>query len=121
MVAGGDVPSGTVGDSSMLIVPPVEQRLEEYTFTTGEGFSRNHVVVSLVDGTNAELDGASLVSAGCSGPAVEGTLFGDDYVAWTCDIADGVHKVTADSPIAIYVYGYYSAGSYAYPGGAALD
>jgi hypothetical protein len=121
LVAGGDVPSGTIGDSSMLIVPPVEQRLEEYTFTTGEGFSRNHVVVSLVDGTNAELDGVSLLSAGCAGPAAEGTLFGDDYVAWTCDIDDGVHQVTADAPIAIYVYGYYSAGSYAYPGGAALD
>jgi len=121
LVAGGDVPSGSNGDSSMLVVPPVEQRLTEYTFTTGEGFSSNHVVVSMVDGTNAELDGTALAAAGCSGPAPEGTLFGDDYVAWTCDIADGVHAVTADEDIAIYVYGYYSAGSYAYPGGAGLN
>ena len=121
LVQGGDVPSGQYGDSSMLVVPPVEQRRDSYIFTTGVGFASNHVVVSMVDGTAAELDGTDLAAYGCSGPATEGTLGADLYVAWECDIADGVHTLDAADDVGIYVYGYYNAGSYAYPGGAGLE
>ena len=121
LVAGEDLPSGTTGDSSMIYVMPAEQRRPEYTFTTGEGFTTNYVVVSMIDGTHAELDGTELSAAGCVGPTSDGVLLGEAYVAWTCAIADGVHKVSADLDVAIYVYGYYSAGSYAYPGGAGVE
>ena len=121
LIAGEDLPAGQTGDSSMIYVMPVEQRRQEYTFTTGEGFSSNWVVVSMVDGTTTLLDGVELNTAGCEGPHVDGNLLGNDYVAWTCAVIDGVHTIDADADVAIYVYGYYSAGSYAYPGGAGLD
>ena len=121
LVAGGDLPAGLSGDSSLMYVPPVAQRLDSYIFTTGQGFSSNHVVISMVEGTVAAVDGTELSLAGCAGPMVDGVYDAQTYQSWTCDIADGAHSVSADAPVAIYVYGYYNAGSYAYAGGASLQ
>ncbi len=121
--------AGVIGDTSLLYVPPVEQRQAAYTLTTGEGFSENWVVISAVDGTEPKVDGQDMAAAGCNGPVVDGEYEGDTYVSWTCPIADGAHDVYSGSsvtdlegpPIATFVYGYYNAGSYAYPGGSGLD
>ncbi len=121
LVAGEDLPSGTLGDSSMIVIPPVEQRQDEYVFTTGEGFSSNWVVLSALDGTEITLDGQSLATSGCTGPVTDGVLGSDTYVAWTCPIDDGVHTAEAAEDFALVVYGYYSAGSYAYPGGSGVE
>ena len=65
------------------------------------------------------------VATTCGGPKTDGTFDSTTYVSYTCDIADGVHTVhsgptpeEADTPIGVFVYGYYYAGSYAYPAGA---
>jgi hypothetical protein len=121
--------AGGIGDSAMLYVPPVEQRRATYTLTTGQGFSENWVVLGMAEGTPVWLDGAPVDSSiGCDGPTTDGTLDGTTYISWTCPISDGVHDVAsaaiaadATAPIAATVYGYYSAGSYAYPAGAGLD
>jgi hypothetical protein len=121
--------AGAIGDSALLYVLPVQQRRASYTLTTGEGFSENWIVISGVEGTAPRLDGRDMAAAGCSGPVTDGVHDGSTYVAWTCPVADGVHQVFTGAdvgdedglPIAVYVYGYYSAGSYAYPGGASLD
>jgi hypothetical protein len=120
--------AGYIGDSSMLYVPAAEQRRADYTLTTGEGFSENWLVLSIADGTTLYVDGQQVTSTWCEGPAVEGSLDGTDYVAWQCPIQDGAHRVAsavdpllATEPFGVSVYGYYSAGSYAYPGGAGLE
>jgi hypothetical protein len=129
LVKGSDVPSGNYGDNSLLYVPPVDQRRGTYTFTTGEGFSRNAVVISMVEGTVLTVDGldSTLPASGCGAPQEDGELNGQTYVSVTCDIDDGVHQVhsgavadEAGDPLGVYVYGYYNAGSYAYPAGAGL-
>jgi len=48
-----------------------------------------------------------------------GTLNSKTYNALRCPVADGPHTITASEPVGISVYGYYSVGSYGYPGGAA--
>ena len=131
LVVGLDVhsPIAGRGDSSLLYIPPLTQRREDYIFTTGEGFQSNWVVVSMPQGVSASLDGSELSTlAGCSGPVPECTLAGVSYEAWTCSISDGVHRVwsgagsePAADNIGVLVYGYYAAGSYSYPAGAGLE
>ncbi|HCP46646.1 MAG TPA: hypothetical protein DIU15_11415, partial [Deltaproteobacteria bacterium] len=131
LIVGGDVPSpiAGAGDSSLLYVPPVLQRKNDYVFTTGEGFQSNWAVISMPEGITASLDGAELSTlSGCSGPEPEGSLGTTGYEAWTCSITDGVHRIWSGAGadpgaenIGVLVYGYYAAGSYSYPAGAGLQ
>jgi hypothetical protein len=128
ITAGTDIanPVGGAGDPSLLFFPSVEQRRGLYVFTTGEGFDSNWAVVSMAENTPVKIDGKDLLGE-CEGPLFDGTLDGIAYESWTCEISDGVHVVhsgdspdTADYPIAVSVYGYYYAGSYAYTAGSDL-
>ena len=131
LVVGLDInsPIAGAGDSSLLYIPPISQRREDYVFTTGEGFQSNWVVVSVPQGVAASLDGSELSTlSACSGPVAEGTLGTTSYEAWTCEISDGVHRIYSGSGsepgtdnIGVLVYGYYAAGSYSYPAGAGLE
>jgi hypothetical protein len=40
------------------------------------------------------------------------------YDQVTCPAAEGQHKVGADVPFGLSVYGYYNVGSYAFVGGS---
>ncbi len=119
LVRGSD--AGGIGDNSLLYVPAVDQRRDEYVFTTGSGFSEHWAVLSMVQGTTASVDGATVDATWCDGPVTDGQLDGDTYVAWTCPIAETAHTLLADDVVGLSVYGYYNAGSYAYPAGAGLE
>jgi len=112
------------GDSSLLYVPALQQRRGLYVFTTGQGFSRNAAVVSMPEGIDAMIDDTPVQTL-CDGPHEDGEIGGQGYVSYVCEISDGVHMVysgaTPDestAPIGVLVYGYYDAGSYAYPAGS---
>jgi hypothetical protein len=108
------------GDPDMMYVPPVEQRRTTYIFTTGERFSENWAVISMPEGASATLDGVD-VAGSCRSPLTDGSLEGTTFRAYYCPISDGRHEVEADNPqVGVIVYGYYNAGSYAYPAGAEL-
>ncbi|MCP4679042.1 MAG: hypothetical protein GY854_26845 [Deltaproteobacteria bacterium] len=120
LVAQGDT-GAAMGDSALLYVPAVNQRRKHYIFTTGRGFATNHAVISMPEGSKAIIDDEDLKkSPMCRGPIVDGELDDVNYEAWTCDILDGDHEVYSNAPIGVFVYGYYSAGSYAYPAGSDL-
>jgi IgGFc binding protein len=127
LVAAGDT-TAYIGDSALLYIPAIEQRRGLYIFTTGKGFSRNHAVISMEEGVDAMIDGVDVkTSPDCHGPLIDGLLNGTNYEAWTCDFKDGVHTVhsgnapeNAKDPLGVYSYGYYNAGSYAYPAGSDL-
>jgi hypothetical protein len=130
LVVGSDVGyayEGANGDSALLYVPALEQRRPLYLFTTGENFAVNWAVISAPAETPLMLDEQEVNNSRCRGPLVDGELDGVTYWSWFCEIEDGVHTVysgdspeTADVDIAVYVYGYYSAGSYSYPAGSDL-
>jgi len=125
LVSQGDT-QAMIGDSSLLYVPAVDQRRGLYVFATGKNFSRNHAVISMEKGTKAMIDGNDVATT-CAGPTEDGELDGTVYESYVCDIEEGVHEVhsgdspeNANKPIAVMSYGYYSAGSYAYPAGSDL-
>jgi hypothetical protein len=120
------------GDTALLYVPAVDQRRALYIFTTGQGFSSNHAVISAPVGTPLKINDYDVAQvAACKGPYPDGTLTIDstpfDFESWECQIPDGAHMVhsgpspeEATVPIGVFVYGYYNAGSYAYPAGSDL-
>jgi len=115
-----------IGDSSLLYVPALAQRRSFYIFTTGKNFAYNYAVISKAEGVTATLDGQDISSSeDCSGPSIDGQVGGKTYEAWTCRIEDGSHTIhsgatlaEAEDPLGVFVYGYYDAGSYAYPAGS---
>jgi hypothetical protein len=125
LVDAGNTSAG-IGDTALLYVPAVDQRRGVYVFTTGVGFSSNYAVVSMPVDTPAKIDDQE-VDAVCEGPLPDGEILDVPYESWTCEIADGAHIVhsgdnpdEAEYPIGVLVYGYYYAGSYAYPAGSDL-
>lgn len=111
---------GTGGDPEFVIFPPVEQARKDYIFLTPPTFTKDYVVISAENDAEIALDGEEIsgeFKQRCERETL-GELEGKTYVSYTCEVADGPHKVNASEPVAIMVYGYYSVGSYGYPGGA---
>jgi hypothetical protein len=119
LVAQGYVNSGQPdGDPSFTIFPPVEQARTEYVFLSPKGWERAYVVIGAEKGTDVTIDGAA--PTGCV-VAQAGNLDGNDYEARRCQLAEGVHRLSGTAPFGIMAYGYASADSYAFPGGAFFE
>ena len=105
-----------VSDPFMMLVPPTEQFLSEYTFATpANGFRSNFVNVVM---PTSAVGGLTLDGAGV--PAAEFNQIGStEFSGAQLDLAAGSHSMSAKEPFGIYVYGFDSYDSYGYPGGAA--
>lgn len=104
-------------DPFMMLIPPFEQFLADYTISTpASGFSINYV--NIVAPTSAvgsvTLDGV-VIPAGQFTP-IPGTTFSGTQRP----LALGSHHVSSPQPIGVFTYGFDSADSYGYPGGLAL-
>jgi hypothetical protein len=107
------------GDPEFILFPPAEQHRQEYVFLTPQTFEKDFVVVAAPEGTEVLLDGVDVnVEFGQCDRYLAGTLNSMTYNAIRCPVQDGPHTVLATEPVGISVYGYYSVGSYGYPGGA---
>lgn len=128
--------NSSVGDPLMMLVPPSEEFMNSYTFTNVQSTRRiiNNFGVTIEDevykeqyitvvmpapmgaGTtaadyyNLQLDGAPIT------PAVR-RIGSSRYVYFTQRMADGVHRISCDTLIGLYVFGYGQAVSYGYIGG----
>ncbi len=103
------------GDPSLTVFPPAEQYRTEYVFLTPGSWTENWVVISAETGTEVTIDGA--VPGNCI-VAPAGTLDGLAYEARRCPLSEGVHSLSGKKPFGIAAYGYGTAGSYAFIGGA---
>jgi hypothetical protein len=103
-----------IGDPSLTVYPPVEQYRTEYVILTPQ-WAQSWVVIAAEVGASVTLDGAT--TTGC---IIEqaGTLNGVTYESRRCQLQEGVHRLSGDKPFGIVAYGYGSAGSYAFAGGA---
>lgn len=103
-----------IGDPSLTVFPPVDQYRTEYVILTPQNWTKNYVVMSAPLGAQIWIDGK--VSSCPKDPA--GTIDTTSYESHVCPLNAGVHKLTGDMPFGIVAYGYGSAGSYAFAGGA---
>ena len=114
---------GHGGDPSMILFPPYEQYRDSYVFLVPDTFSANYVVVAMPAGTSVMLDGRDINAdefmALCTYEDV-GDMDGTPYVAVTCPVEGGTHRIDGSLPVGITVYGYYNVGSYGYAGGSNL-
>lgn len=109
---------GVVSDPFMMLIPPTEQFLNQYTFSTpASGFTKNYVnvVVPTSSVSSLVLDGTPVNAALFSPVGTSGFSGGQVYINL------GSHNISGDVPFGIYVYGFGSYDSYGYPGGMAYE
>jgi hypothetical protein len=116
LVSNGYVDGPAVGDPSLTVMPPVEQYRSDYVILQPDGWSTSWVVIAAEVGSAITLDGN--LAACTTEPA--GAVEGKTYESRRCQLSAGVHRLNGDKPFGIVAYGYGSAGSYAFAGGAAV-
>jgi hypothetical protein len=104
-----------IGDPSLTVFPPVDQFRSDYVVLTPSGWTQSWAVLVAEPGAAVRIDGAE--PSGCIvEPA--GEVGGVRYETRRCRVNAGVHRLTSDRRFGVVVYGYGSAGSYAFVGGA---
>ncbi len=96
------------GDPSMLIVTPTSLWRANYLVLVPDDYSENYLTITAPIGARVEVEGSRVTLAAIGDGAFAGARV---------PVREGLVRVTADQPIALYVYGYDCAVSYAYPGG----
>ncbi len=111
------------GDPALTIFPPVAQYRDEYRILTPAddglwGWAKNYVVLSAEPANMITIDGVEPIDCIIT-PA--GTVSGVDYESRRCPVSEGAHSLKGVTPFGVIAYGYGSAGSYAFPGGADVE
>lgn len=104
-----------IGDPSLTVFPPIDQYRSDYIILTPSGWDQTWAVLIAEVGADVAIDGAS--PSGCiTEPA---GMIGDvTYESRRCQVAPGVHRLSGSKAFGVVAYGYGSAGSYAFVGGA---
>lgn len=114
------------GDPALVLSVPVEQYLSSYVFMSDPTYSYNYVVVVRTSPTQ-------VIHLDCLDPIPDDkfTIIAQDYARAEVILSSesgppdgsctsGSHWIWSDEPFGIWVYGYYMATSYGYPGGMNL-
>lgn len=109
---------GVYSDPFMMLIPPSEQFLDNYTFNTlSSGFYNGYVNIVIPSG-----DTSTIV---IDGELVDTSLFQpiglSGFSGAQVKLDPGSHNIQAPVPFGIYVYGFGSYDSYGYPGGMAFE
>ncbi|MBK6773773.1 MAG: T9SS type A sorting domain-containing protein [Ignavibacteria bacterium] len=109
---------GVTSDPFIMLIPPYEQFLGNYTVTTpASGFSQNFINVVA---PNAVV--GALTLDGVPVPAINFTPIGaSGFSAAKLPVALGSHNLVSTLPFGCFMYGFDSYDSYGYPGGQALS
>ena len=106
---------GGLGDPSMVWIAPVEQRINDVTFSTFDHPNINiethsvNIIVNAEDIANVYFDGQQI------SPLLFTRVMGtDDYKYTRMDITHGVHRITCANGFNAHVYGFGDAKGYAY-------
>lgn len=108
----------SIGDPSLMIIPPYEQFLNSYTVSTpGVGFQINfaNVVVPNSAIGSITLDGIAI-------PASEfSPIAGSDFSGAQVTLLPGSHNFSGTLPFGVFMYGFSPAVSYGYQGGQSFS
>lgn len=133
------------GDPSLMFVPPIEQWRPDYVFLTPDKYAFDFVVVIAPFGSTVLLDDQPLGPETCEVSPADGLdaetrgAPNPPHVVYRCQLSfptidstidppeigpgtqnDGVHRVFANAPVFVGVYGWDAFVSYAYAGGTEL-
>jgi hypothetical protein len=141
------VPRGLPGgDPSLVYTSPIEQWRSDYVLLTPDKYVFDFLIISARADAQVYLDSQLVDDKICDVSAGDGltdTARGKkaDFVVYRCQLSfpaidptksapnnvspgrqnDGVHRVQADTPVGVLVYGFDSFVSYAYAGGTELS
>src|SRR5262249_53235385 len=113
--ANQEMPPQMSGDPSESIGIPTQQYRRAYNFYAPDTYDSNYVNVVAPTGSTVTIDNVVISSSeflpiGSSGFGVA-----------RHGVAGGTHRMSADKPFGIVVYGYGRYTSYVYPGGLNLE
>ena len=108
-------PMGGLGDPSMVWIAPVEQRIDEVTFSTFDSpelaiiHHSVNIIVNTEDIAHVYFDGEQI------SPLMFTRVHGNNEYSFTrMDITHGVHRITCANGFNAHVYGFGNAKGYAY-------
>jgi hypothetical protein len=134
------------GDPSLMLVPPTEQWRADYILLTPDKYAFDFLVIAAPFSATVYVDGLAVDGKVCEvvpGDGLDAAARGapnPSYLVYRCQLSfpivvpfanppgnvlpgkqnDGVHRVQADYPIGVSVYGFDYRVSYAYAGGTDL-
>ncbi len=115
--ANGSTYSGNPGDPFMMLIPPLEQFLANYTVTTVSGYVSHYINImapTSIAGT-LTLDGNSV-------PAASYTPIGTTgFSGAQIQVQPGSHTLVGSLPFGVFMYGFNQDDSYGYPGGQSFS
>jgi len=103
-----------IGDPAFIVGVASEQYREKYVFLVPTKYASNYVTVVAPTGTSLTLDGTPVQT---TFEPITGSLYGAARMA----LQPGSHRIEADNPVGITVYGWDQYVSYGYPGGMNLQ
>ncbi|MDH7461866.1 lectin-like protein [Chitinophagaceae bacterium 26-R-25] len=115
--ANGSTFSGNPGDPFMMLIPPLEQFLANYTVTTVSGYVThfiNVVAPKAIVGT-LTMDGV-IIPAGSFTPI--GTT---GFSGAQLTVQPGSHTLNGTLPFGVFMYGFNNDDAYGYPGGQSFS
>ena len=121
------------GDPSLLLIPATEQWRSSYVLLTPDKYAFDFLVITAPNGAEVFVDGLPADGARCE-------IATGGFTVYRCQLSfpvidpaarppenvlpgvqnDGVHRVQADVPVGVLVYGFDYRVSYAYAGGTEL-
>lgn len=121
------------GDPSLLLIPATEQWRSSYVLLTPDKYAFDFLVITAPNGAEVFVDGLPADGARCEITTAGFTVYRCQLSYPIIDPAarppanvkpgvqnDGVHRVQADVPVGVLVYGFDYRVSYAYAGGTEL-
>src|SRR5690606_22410812 len=115
----GQAYDGVISDPFMMLIPPIEQFLDKYTFSAPVSAALTvhfaNVVIKTTALSSIRLDGV-MPNLALFQPIGDGTFSGGQI-----PISAGSHFISAESPFGLYVYGFGNYNSYGYPGGMSTE
>ena len=110
----GPLNCAPIGDPALMMTVATDQYLDHYVFLVPDKYAANYVTIVAPVGATVQLDGQALAAADFKAVA------GSNWLVARLAVLHGVHKLKADVPVGLSVYGYHEYVSYAYAGGVKL-
>ncbi len=117
-----DPPCGaTDGDPFMMLIPPFEQFLNQYTVSTADDTSTNQFPANFINVVAPTAAVGSITLDGSVIPSASFTPIGSSgFSGAQVPVSRGSHNLSGPLPFGAFIYGFGSFDSYGYPGGLSL-